>query len=348
MTRPLLDADRIRAAVLADMPATLDSLGIARRESGSEARTRSCPVCGERSERSVSIDLATGLWQCFPHGCRGDVFALIAGYEQLDIAADYRRVLERAAQIAGIAGDVTPEREAELAAKRRSAAELRERAEAARAKARARMPIVWAALEKRHAGGEAYLRDERGVDPHALRRLGDVVRYSRTGQPAVALRDLETGDVVGVQYRRTLPGEPRTPLEPGSSTVNSALCGRLDELAPDGVDVAVLAEGLVDTLAAHRAFAGCAIFGAPGAGQYASVAAAVAERVRECRGWLLLIADDDDAGVTAAVAAVKAAELCGLALDRDLHLVDLGEHKDLADAWRAGWRWQWPTIGGAA
>jgi hypothetical protein len=29
-------------------------------------------------------------------------------------------------------------------------------------------------------------------------------------------------------------------------------------------------------------------------------------------------------------------------LDESIDTIDIGAHKDLADAWRAGWRWEWP------
>ena len=55
-----------------------------------------------------------------------------------------------------------------------------------------------------------------------------------------------------------------------------------------GIDVAVVVEGLADTLAGILAFDKCVVFGAPGAAQMPGVIAAVARRVVECRGWLLL------------------------------------------------------------
>jgi hypothetical protein len=117
--------------------------------------------------------------------------------------------------------------------------------------------------------------------------------------------------------------------------------------------VAILVEGLADTLAAVLAYPGCAVYGAPGWSQLAAVAAAVAPRVREVRGWLLVVPqlDADDQGARGAAQAIHAAVRAGLAFAPDagldgagtVRLVDLGEHRDLADAWRAGWRPQWPT-----
>ncbi len=345
-----INVDAIRAA-LAPI-AIFESQGVDVLDRGAELRTNLCPICGERSRRAVKVNTETGAWKDHAKGCKGDIFRLLAGYAGLDVAREYPRVLELAAQIAGIANITSPEIEKLVAERRRTSAERRERNEVARAAARARMPGVWASLATRHAGGEAYLRDDRGINPATLRDHGDVVRYSSRGEPAVALRDLESGDVVGVQYRRVLPGDPKTPAETGSQFAGSCLYGRIADLDPDGVDVAVVVEGLADTLAARLAFPGCAIFGAPGAGQLETVTAAVAARVAECRGWLLIVPDDDDAGADHTAAAIVAARDAGLTLAADnaglegastVRLVDLGEHHDLADAWRhPGWCWQWP------
>lgn len=201
----------------------------------------------------------------------------------------------------------------------------------------------WQALERRSLVGERYLQG-RGIDPHELREQGDIVRYRRDGNPCVALRDLATGEITGYQYHLREPrdGGSKSFALKGSRCKGAALCGRLAELDPGGVDVAVLCEGIPDTLTARLAFSGCAVFGAPGATFLEGIAAALAKRVRETRGWLLLVADNDDDGVKHGKAAKRAAQRAGLVLDQDLLLVDFGEHKDLNDAWRAGWRWEWP------
>lgn len=215
---------------------------------------------------------------------------------------------------------------------------------------------AWQALERRSAVGERYLQ-ARGFDPHELRERG-LVRFHKSGSIAVVLRDLLTGEICGIQYRRIDGAEPKVLTARGSKCSGAALHGRVADLAPDGVDVAVIVEGLADTLAASLAFPGCAVYGAPGAGQLAGIATAIARRVRDVRGWLLIVVDDDDIGVRRAADAVNAAKSAGLHYvplaeqslkgASEVRLVDIGEHHDLADAWKAGWRYRWPGQGGAA
>lgn len=216
--------------------------------------------------------------------------------------------------------------------------------DARRAQLLVAMPSTWAELDARSIVGENYLRS-RAVAPSELRHA---VRFSAAGEPALSMRATDTGAITGIQYRK-LEGEQKVIGQFGSVAKGAALHGRLAELDSDGVDVAVLVEGVVDTLTAIQAFPGCAIFGAPGAGHLGSLATAIAERVLEVRGWLLIVPDDDDDGVRNAARAVKAAQKAGLVLENNLHVVDLGDAHDLNDAWGGGWRWSWPSeCGGAA
>jgi hypothetical protein len=92
------------------------------------------------------------------------------------------------------------------------------------------------------------------------------------------------------------------------------------------------------------AFPGCVVVGANGAARMPHVAAAIAPRLVAARGWLLIVPHaDGGTGEDWAAKAVIAAEQAGLKLDESIHLVDLGAHKDLADAVQAGWQWRWPS-----
>lgn len=207
------------------------------------------------------------------------------------------------------------------------------------------------ALCPRGPAGERYLAG-RGLDVDALLDRG-LVLFDDRGRPALRLCDLETGESTGYQWREIQPGiEPKIRARKGSRLVGAALSGRLTDL-DEGRDVAVICEGLVDTLVACLAWPTAAVFGSPGASQLGRIAGVVARRVAELNGWLLLVADNDDSGVRAATMAVRNAIAAGLTLAPNdapldgvgqIRLVDLGDHHDLADAWRAGWRWQWPEL----
>jgi hypothetical protein len=327
-----------------------------------EIRLSTCLLCGKRQRRAAFvIDRETG--DCIHHAgpdasgapCKSDIFGLTAALAGLDVRTEFPRVLDLAAEIAGIAPDHDP---AELALAR---AEYRARVEAGarqaateRAAAEARVPQLWQERERRHLRGERYLTD-RGLDPAGLRACGDVVRYRiADGAPSVLLHDLETGapiniltrqldrepKVISLDIRRTLG---RRDVRGSHSTVGT-LGGRVGDLdtVGEGPDVVILVEGVADTLAAFLAFPGCVVLGGNGWYQMETIAAAVAPRLVQARGWLLVGVHDDEPGKSGAVRAMQAAIAAGLVLDESVDTIDIGAHKDLADAWRAGWRWSWP------
>ncbi|MBA3391132.1 MAG: hypothetical protein H0T89_00730 [Deltaproteobacteria bacterium] len=346
-----MKAEDLRAAFSPGFPVMfLDHLGVKYQRRGDELRTKICPTCGPRNRDAVCIAADHGAWVDQAHGCKGDIFALVAGYAGLDIKRDYPAVLKLAAQIAGVSDDgPDPDRARRIDEQRRRAEECERQARAERAAVVATMPARWASLDRGNPAGESYLL-ARGIDPAALRGRGDVVRFAPNGDPAVALRDLETGAIVGIQYRR-LTGDTKLIAERGSQLAGSALFGRLDDIDPEGVDVAIIVEGLADTLAACLAFPTVAVFGAPGASQIARIASAVAPRIAAARGWLLLVVDNDAAGTDNASDAIVEAVRAGLSLaDAEagldgastIRLVDIGSHHDLADAYAAGWRHEWP------
>ena len=345
-----LDAVSIRALLTPAM--VLDYYEIKRRGS-TQWSVQLCPQCGQLKRGSVSIHPETGLWTCHHCSARGGIFDLVAGYAGIDPKQDFQRTLGIAATIAGVPHGIPDEDYVKLLAEHRARRAEQSAAEAARrARIRARMPYIWKSLDRRHVTGESYLRD-RGIDPDPLFKR-DAVRYSKVGDPAVRLHDLATGNLTGIQYRM-LRGDSKLLVQPGSQTAGASLIGRLANL--EKVRVAIIVEGLADTLAALLIWPEAVVFGAAGAEQLTAIATAVGAVVAQRRGVLLIVPDNDDVGIKNTARAVMAATSVGLELvDRvkksgqaEMQIVDLGKsladkrHHDLADAWKCSrWRWRWP------
>ena len=345
-----LDAASIRALLTPAM--VLDYYEIKRR-GNAQWSVQHCPQCGQLKRGSVSIHTETGLWKCHHCNARGGIFDLVAGYAGIDPKQDFQRTLGIAATIAGVPHGIPNEDYAKLLEEHRARRAEQSAAEAARRmRSRARMPYIWDSLDRRHVAGESYLRD-RGIDPAPLWEH-DAVRYSKLGDPAVRLHDLATGNLTGIQYRM-LRGDSKLLVHPGSQTAGASLLGRLANL--EEVRVAIIVEGLADTLVALLIWPEAAVFGAAGAAQLEAIAAAVGAVVAQRRGVLLIVPDNDDVGIKNTARAVMAAASAGLELvDRvkksgqaEMQIVDLGKsladqrHHDLADAWKCSrWRWRWP------
>lgn len=353
-----LDAAAVRALLTPAM--VLDYFEIERR-GHSQWSVKLCPKCGQLKRGSLSIHTETGLWSCHHCGARGGLFDLVAGYAGIDPKQDFQRTLGIAATIAGVPHGIPNEDYAKLLEEHRARRAEQQAAESAkRTRIRAQMPSYWKALDRKHATGEEYLRN-RGIDSTLL-IARDAVRYSRFGDPAVRIHDLATGKLTGIQYRM-LRGDSKLLVQPGSQTAGAALLGQITEL--ETKRVAVIVEGLADTLVAHFLWPDAAVFGAPGAEQLESIATAVAAVVAKQRGILLIVPDNDpdDAkgqtgvGIRCAARAVMAAVAAGLELvdhvrktdEAKVQIVDLGknlgdrQHHDLADAWKVSrWRWRWP------
>ena len=352
-----LDAASIRALLTPAM--VLDYFGV-RRRGNAQWSVQFCPHCGQLKRGSLSVHAETGLWKCHHCSSSGGLFDLVAGYAGIDPKADFQKALGVAATIAGVPHGVPDEEYAALLEAHRARRAEQSAAEAARReRVRARMPSIWSALTRRHVKGESYLR-ERGIDPSALFDR-DAVRYSAHGDPAVRLHDLATGTLTGIQYRM-LSGDKKLLAHPGSQTAGASLLGRLAQL--ERTRVAVIVEGLADTLTALLVWPEAAVFGAAGAEQLETVGATVAAAVAQRGGILLIVPDNDEVGVKNTARAVMAAAAAGLELvdqvwqtdERKLQIVDLGRnladqrHHDLADAWKSSrWRWRWPSAetGGA-
>ena len=328
-----------------------------------QIRLSTCLLCGKQQRRpAFLIDRETG--DCIHHSgpnasgaqCNSDIYGLTASLAVLDVRREFPRVLKLAAEIAGIAPDSDPAALArQRAAYQERIAASAQQAATERAAAEALVPALWRERERRHLRGERYLAD-RGLDPAGLRACGDVVRYRiDDGAPSVLLHDLETGAPINILTRQ-LDREPkvisldiRQTLDRqdvrGSHSTVGTLGGRIGDLdtAGEGADIAIIVEGVADTLAALLAFDGCIVLGANGWHNMGAIAAAIAPRVVQARGWLLVGVHDDGPGKTGAANAMLAAIAAGLVLNESVDAIDVGAHKDLADAWRAGWRWTQPA-----
>ena len=353
-----LDSSSIRALLTPAM--ILDHFEIKRRGSA-QLSVQLCPLCGQLKRGSLSIHPETGLWKCHHCSGHGGLFDLVAGYANLDPKQDFHRVLGIAAIIAGVPHGVPDGEYTKLIEEHRAKRAAYNEAQAARqARIRARMPSIWKSLDRRHVKGETYLRS-RNIDSEFLFE-GDAVRYSSKGDPAVRLHDLATGNLTGIQYRM-LEGDSKLLVQPGSQTTGACLIGRLAKL--ERTRLAIIVEGLADTLVAQMTWREAAVFGAAGADHLEAIGKAVGTAVAARRGILLIVPDNDPddekgqagAGIRGAARAVMAAMAAGLELvdqlresdEAKMQLVDLGKnladvrHHDLADAWKCSrWRWTWP------
>lgn len=326
------------AVALALTPhAVLRHFGLQMRPAGDELRGRLCPACGMRNRESVALNATTGRWTCFAHGCSGDLFAFLAGCLGLDVRRDWVRVLEAGAEIAGVSPTIDPE-ELERIRRRQieHEAQVRIRAQAARERqdreARTRAAVEWRSLA-RHASspeGERYLRG-RGLNPQRLLEAG-AIRYYPSGDIATPLWSLDDGELVNVVRRRCTPGDPKVR---GLATCPSAgsLGGRLQDITRGLV---VVTEGVADTWTAITAWPDAAVLGAHGAGNVPRVVEAAAPRILKAGARVVLVPHRDAAGAQAVQRAHERLKAAGVGGER-VEELDL-RHKDLNDAWRAGWR----------
>lgn len=354
-----LRAEDVRDALSTRVPELLERHGV-RGRGRRQLALRQCLACGKKNNPAAfKISLATGDW-CHHAGtspsCKGDVLALFGLLVGIDTRGPrFPELLQLAAAEVGLSPDIDPVELACIRAEHRVRREASERRAAEqRAAAEARVPDLWNQLEQRHLRGERYLAD-RGLAPAALRQRGDVVRFDVDGNPAVLLHDLYTGAANNIARRLIASGEIRFKTldiaevlgidddeVEGSLGIEGSLVGRVTALDRDGVDIAVIPEGVTDSLAAVLAYPSCEILGANGWAQMPAIAAAVAPRLVAARGWLLVAVDDDEQGITGASNAIALAMEAGLELRKSVRAIDVAPHHDLADAWAAGWRPRWP------
>lgn len=339
MTAARLDADHVRLEL--GVERVMDAYGLVGVLRNGWYRLRACPRCGEKSSRqAIAIEAKSGRW--LHHGsergaggeCSGDLFGLIAACAGLDTKRDFTRILELAAAAAGIAagGPDDPALDARIAARlrEREAEEVADRVR--RQEAAIRAADYWEALDDYSDAGETYLT-RRGLDPYPLIHAG-AVRFSREGDPCVALRS-NAGRVTSVATRHIeLRGRPKVEVERGTSTEGS-MVDAVDRIA-HGRDV-VLVEGVMDAFTARIAWPDAVVLGANGAGNLVKVAKNAIARILLAKTRLVLVPHDDEKGVRGMTAAGQIALAAGLELERTLRIEPLPA-KDLNDAWCAGWR----------
>lgn len=235
-------------------------------------------------------------------------------------------------------------------------------------RARAYAASVWAGTSPLDAAGERYLAS-RGLDPTNA-RIRSVVRatpilispplverwpelarvasyFNRSPGICVALRSPLDGRAMDVRERRF---DPSTGDVKVIGMKRSLVCAGGELYACYGAphrlerDRVVVVEGLVDFLTALQAWPDADVLGAADAGTVPLVAHLAAHHVRASNGRLSIVvhadsrADRVGAGERAGAKAVRRAMALGLRLDRDVFFVDIGNHGDLNDAFRAGWR----------
>lgn len=253
-----------RATVLAALRAedVIAHFGISGQWRGRWLRSRSCAQ-GDHDTEAFGIS-RDGRWHCHAHDTGGDLLRLIALGEKLDLRNDFPRILEIAAEIAGVEDDESFGGRGERPAPKARAPlppipPLQERI----AIAKKRAAWVWDRLYKwdevsrttewgrpgRHSVADAYLALERRLDPVGIRKLedlretpmkitiqesvksADLKSLSYTfAVPGVALpvRAIDDGRLVDIRIRRFEPreGQPKIVGMLGGVTVGGAENGR--------------------------------------------------------------------------------------------------------------------------
>jgi hypothetical protein len=345
---PHIDADEVRDALRANPAAVLDAYGWRYRRVGARLKSSACPARADHSRPDAfSMSATDGRWQCFSCCTGDDVIGFIAGAERLDARRDFAAVLARAAEIAGV-GPATitdDERRArrEASARARAAAEAKERADRA-ARERAAIPKAtahWAALAHDDERGAAYL---------AGRGLAGAARLTRFdlrlgGSPAVPLFT-SRGEIRNVVRRalpawlETLPEDRRDMKAPGLRGCPTAGTLLAPVTAIAAGRLAVVAEGVADTLTAAIAFPGAVPLGAHGIGNLSDVVAVAARRCADVGATLAIVPQNDAPGIRGYEEAVERAVAAGLSMRiGTLRIVRPPRAaKDLNEAWCNGWR----------
>lgn len=276
--------------------------------------------CGAADHSSEAFGLARdGMWHCWACDRGGDLLALIATSESLDLRADFGKVLALAAQIAGLDGEPEfgggyvkppPKPRPELPAQPPLPTRI--------ANAKRRAAWVWERLYRweevaidhggaRRSVGDLYLQTRR-LDPAAIRKREDIretpVRCTLEqtikhpdlkslafsfATPGIALpvRSVDDGMLVDIRVRRYEPREHQPKIIGMLGGVTSASeQGRPRQLIgcyghPEHIDadLVVIVEGALDYLSGLYIWPDAAVLGAVEAGSLALVTAHAARQL---------------------------------------------------------------------
>lgn len=293
-------------------------------------RSRRCPASDHEGEAfGISRE---GRFHC--HSCDqgGDLLRLVAFGHGLDPRTDFQKVLEIAAEIAGVQDDDSfgGSDAASKAVPRAPLPPVPPLAERI-AVAKRRAAWVWDRLMQREemprSGADRYLAQERKLDTVGLRKLEDLretplrvtpqeaarsedlQRFVRSfNVPGVALpvRAVDDGSLVDIRIRRYEPreGQPKIVGMLGGVTIGPADRGGVRQLVgcyghPECIDpgqsrLVVIVEGALDYLTALCVFPEAQTLGAVDAGCMGLVAAHAARQLASYPGAQLLIVEQAD------------------------------------------------------
>lgn len=308
-----ISRDDVRAALRSDQ--VVERYGLRLR--GSATCRGTCTFCASASREPFCLDAGSGRWICHACNASGDLLALVAGLEGLDIRQDFRRVLAIAADACGVSvAGVDVE-----VLRRKAAAYRAEQAEQARldterrAKAEEGAPYFWRGLSTRVMAGFRYLV-HRG-----LAHAADEVRYT---DATICLPLWRWGKIVNVVRRRIDDAEPKViGIRNCGTDATFGDVGRVDNTTGP----VVIVEGLTDWLAARCLSPERLVIGAHGAGRLGYAAKVAAPIARE-RG-AIIVPDNDAAGFRAANTAIDVLLAAGVA-PTAIKIMDVRPADDLA------------------
>lgn len=322
------DVDAIRSGLTAHTVIARYQLDV-RRRARDEVEGSACATRVDHSRRCFVLNTDTGLWQCFACGTAGDLIAFVMAYER----KEFTEALPVLAELAGVRPGEPPDPAViERRKQQRNVVEENRRISEANSRAVAidLATRTWEGLARDDQRGRAYLA-KRGLRAACFPWL---VRYQPNGDPAIALRTSD--DRIVNVVTRHVAGEVKVRGMKGGKNAGTFVHA-LTDLTPCDRD-AVLVEGWADSLTAIFAWPGARVFGAHGAGELPKLAPHIARRVKQLGGRLRIVPHDDQAGMKATQATLGAVLAVGLVNGINLEIVELGAHKDLNDAWCAGWR----------